>query len=101
MKKYIKEYINEIESKDKLNQNELNELLIKIKFFSHERLIHLIIMLFVALFTVLFLILSYFNSLMFIIAIILIILLVFYIFHYFFLENNVQYLYKIYDRFKK
>jgi hypothetical protein len=31
----------------------------------------------------------------------LIIFLIFYIFHYFFLENNVQYLYKIYDQVKE
>ncbi|MDD6272166.1 MAG: hypothetical protein PUA90_01425 [bacterium] len=103
MKKYIKEYINEIESKlkGKTTQNDIDDLLIKIKFFSHERLVHLIVMLFVALFTILFIMLSFYNSLFDIIAFISGILLVFYIMHYFFLENSIQYMYKLYDKMKK
>ncbi|MGM9877109.1 MAG: hypothetical protein ACI33S_00520 [Bacilli bacterium] len=103
MKKYIKEYIKEIESKlkGKTTQNDIDDLLIKIKFFSHERLVHLIVMLFFALFTILFIMLSFYNSLFDIIALISGILLVFYIMHYFFLENSIQYMYKLYDKMKK
>lgn len=38
------------------------------------------------------------NSLFIFIALILMIFLIFYVKHYFFLENNVQYLYKQYDK---
>ncbi len=103
MKKYINDYIKEIESKDKMNKEEIEELLIKIKFFSHERLIHLLVTMFFALFTILFLYFSINSSnfLFMIITFILLIVLGFYIFHYFFLENSVQYLYKLYDKMNK
>lgn len=109
MKKYISEYMSELkkfldnelskadqETKDKV----LHELEIKILYFQHERLIHLIV-------TVLFAILEIISVLSFfmvgnffplVLAVMLLILLVPYIFHYFFLENSVQELYKLRDR---
>ncbi len=109
MKKYISEYMSELkkfldnelakadqETKDKV----LHELEVKILYFQHERLIHLIV-------TVLFAILEIISVLAFfmvgnffplILAALLLVLLVPYIFHYFFLENSVQELYKLRDR---
>ena len=100
MKKYIQTYIKEIENKLKkdVTKNDINELKDKITFFSHERLVHMFIMLF-CLFTLLIFILLSLQNINFILpTIILIILNIFYILHYYFLENSVQYLYKLYDK---
>ena len=78
--------------------NDLKELEIKISFFQHERLIHLIVTISFAFFAVIFMALGMLSYYFLIIFFILIIFLIFYIIHYFFLENSVQYLYKIYDR---
>lgn len=105
MKDYLNDYIKETEDKlnKKITKKDIEEHLIKIKFFSHERLIHLIVTMFFALFTILFYYIgNELNSLLFLIlSLILLIILVFYIFHYFFLENSVQYLYKLYDKMNK
>ena len=61
MTKYINEYIEELESKllnKKDTKKDLDDLMVKIKFFQHERLIHLIVTMFFALFTI---ILIYFQ----------------------------------------
>lgn len=82
MKKYLQYYLMELEknidNKTKYNVEEIKEVERKIQFFQHERLIHLIVTLSFALFTIIF--------------------LVFYIKHYFYLENSVQYMYKLYDQ---
>ena len=100
MKQSIKDYIEEIDDKinseaefDKLKE----EHLIKIGFYQHERLIHLLVTLFYALFLGLFILLSYYNPLFIFIVIILMIFLICYVKHYFYLENHVQYMYKQYD----
>ena len=102
MKKYIKSYIDYVD--DVLNNNKKvnykkfeEEHLIKISFFQHERLVHLLVTLFYALFLVLFIFLSIKEIVFTIVSIILLILLLFYVSYYFWLENNVQYLYKQYD----
>lgn len=111
MKKYMTEYMNslkafldnELDSSDAQKKTEvLKELEIKITYFQHERLIHLIV-------TVLFAVLEIISVLSFfsvgnffplVLAVMLLILLVPYIFHYFFLENSVQELYVLRDRLK-
>ena len=103
MKKYI-EYIDSlIEKKDKKKYDEIiSEHLIKISFFQHERLIHLLVTLFFAIFLFIFLGFSFFiSSLCFIIVLILIICVILYVLHYYFLENSVQYMYKQYDELRK
>lgn len=102
MKKYLYDYIKNIDlilkENKKVDYKKLKEEhLIKIKFFQHERLIHLIVTLFYALFT--FIVFSFIKIfLLFIfIALILLVFLIFYVVHYFRLENGVQYLYKQYD----
>ncbi len=102
MKKYLYQYIGNIDlilkENKKVNYKKLKEEhLIKINFFQHERLIHLLVTLFYALFTF---IIFYFSKIFIpfiFIALILIIFLIFYVVHYFRLENGVQYLYKQYD----
>ena len=105
MKKYLNNYIKECDEllNKKITNEIINNHLEKISFFSHERLIHLIVTMFYALFTLLFvfmfLVLN--NYVLLVICIIMIVILVFYIFHYYYLENGVQYLYTIYDRMKE
>lgn len=100
MKKYIKTYIKETENKLKkdVTKNDINELKDKITFFSHERLVHMFIMLFCLFALLIFILLSLQNVNFILPTIILIILNIFYILHYYFLENSVQYLYKLYDK---
>ncbi len=98
MKKYLYEYIDYvINNKNKIN---LEDMLIKINFFQHERLIHLIITLFYVIMFLIFLILVSISYIFIIPAFILLIFVIFYIIHYFRLENGVQSLYFLYDEIK-
>lgn len=87
-----------LESDKPFSREEMEHHLTKIEFFQHERLIHLIVTMFYALFTLLFIYLCLFSWLFIIIVLALLCFLIAYVLHYFFLENNVQYLYKQYDR---
>ena len=102
MKDYLYDYIKEIDklldTKEKIAENVIEKHLIKIGFFQHERLIHLLVTLFYAILFLLFAALGFLHYTFFIIAIILLIFLICYILHYFHLENGVQYLYKQYER---
>lgn len=101
MKKYLENYVCEIDEvikQDNINKNTVEKHLVKIKFFQHERLIHLLVTLFYALAFLICLVLSLYIWSFLIVSIILICFLIPYILHYFFLENNVQYLYKQYDK---
>lgn len=101
MKKYLQEYINRIDKlidEDKITNDIKEEHLIKISFFQHERMIHLLVTLAYALFMLLTLVFININPLFIFITLIFMIFLIFYVKHYFFLENNVQYLYKQYDK---
>ncbi len=103
MKKYIKNYIETLENKlnGKITEKDIIELLNKIKFFSHERLIHLLVTLFFALLGLIFIYFTFTLKLflLLVITIIILVMLVFYIIHYYFLENTLLYLYKMYDKF--
>ena len=102
MKKYLYDYIKEIDNllnnQEKITEDIIENHLIKIGFFQHERLIHLLVTLFYAIIFLLFAALGFVHYIFFSIAIILLIFLMFYIVHYFHLENGVQYLYKQYDK---
>ena len=103
MKKYMDNYIIDLEQKiekKEVNQEVLEELLIKIEFFQKERIIHLMITLFYALFTVIFVCHIKDSIMYFIFALFMMCFLIPYIIHYFRLETRVQYLYKIYDKIK-
>lgn len=104
MRKYLNDYINEIDNKIKtknITEKDIKEHLIKIKFFQHERQIHLLVTLFYGLFLFLSTMIFTIIPLFLIILYIVLIILIFYVRHYFFLENGVQYLYKQYDEMKK
>lgn len=108
MKESLKEYneyldkvieSKKIEKKDEL----LEEILIQINFFQHERLVHLIVTFMTALATILFL---FFSVLLESIGMTLLFIITFclfvpYIFHYYYLENGVQALYKKYFQIKE
>ena len=102
MKKYIKDFIADLETKIKDNhkftEQEIANLRIKITDFQHERLIHLLVTLFYAIFALFFLLLCNYHVIFLIPFLAMIIFLIFYIIHYFFLENSVQYIYKLYDK---
>ncbi|MGN0689638.1 MAG: hypothetical protein ACI4KH_04385 [Oscillospiraceae bacterium] len=107
MKKYMLSIIKEYEAllcdegSDKKAVRK--ELLTRIEFMQHERLVHLIV---TALFAVLLIIcvagFICFEKIVFVPLIILMLCLVIpYIAHYFFLENNTQKLYSIYEEYTK
>ncbi len=103
MKKYLYDYIadiDEIIKSQKITKDIINEHLIKIQFFQHERLIHLLVTLFYCVFMLIFMGLGVIFIGFFIIGLILLIFVLCYIVHYFHLENGVQYLYKQYDMLK-
>lgn len=104
MKKYFSEYtaavIAALDSGAADWEELKRELLIKIGFMQHERLIHFMV-------TILFAVLMFMSLICFFIsgisgmlaaAALMLILLVPYIAHYYFLENGVQRLYSLYDR---
>lgn len=104
MRKYLTEYIKEIDEKiksKKISEKEVEDHLIKIQFFQHERLVHLFVTLFYGVFLFLAILISFKAWLFNIILYIILVVLIFYVRHYFFLENSVQYLYKQYDQMKK
>ena len=104
MREYLDGYVKEIDNKikeKKITEKDIENHLTKIEFFQHERLIHLLVTLTYGIF--LFLSINIFTKIWIFVVIIyiVIIFLLFYVRHYFFLENNVQYLYKQYDQMKK
>ena len=105
MKNYLYDYIKQIDnllkSRKRIKHEAITEHLIKISFFQHERLIHLLVTLFYAIFFIIFFALGFIHYLFFIPTAIILVLLICYIIHYFHLENGVQYLYKHYDELKK
>lgn len=102
MRNYIREFIQDLEdkinNKYKFKEKDIVILKDKIAFFQHERLIHLLVTLFYVIFTLIFLGLSFIHFIFLIPFFMLLIFLIFYIYHYFFLENAVQYIYKLYDQ---
>ena len=102
MKKYLYDYIDNMDRflKDTkhVSKEEIENHLIKIEFFQHERIIHLLVTFFYAIMFLLFSTLGLIHFMFCFIAIILFVFLVFYVIHYFRLENGVQYLYKQYDK---
>ena len=104
MKKYLYDYIAYMDDyikKGRIKKEDIENHLIKIRFFQHERLIHLIVTLF---FSFLFMIFLFLIALHYVFAIVAFIFMIFvlcYIVHYYHLENGVQYLYKQYDELKK
>ena len=105
MKKQIQEYIKQIkliltEDAPGTDWDEVSrQHLVKIQFYQHERLIHLIV---TALFAVMEMIcvatlLATANLWSLVLMVMMLVLLVPYVGHYYFLENSVQELYLIHD----
>lgn len=104
--------LNYMEYVDKLLENNdtglsyeeiLEEHLVQIQFFSHERLIHLLVTITFAILTfgTFFLLVFSFSPGLICLFIALLILLVPYIMHYYLLENGVQKMYRQYDELLK
>lgn len=102
MKKYLQEFIKKLEKEiaenHKFTSKEIELIREKINDFQHERLIHLLVTLFYVIFTLTFMGFGMISPIFLIPFFIGIIFLIFYIKHYFFLENGVQYIYKLYDK---
>ena len=104
MKKYIIDYLEYVEkNKEKADKKFIEEHLIKINFFQHERLIHLIVTVTYGLIDMLsFLIgVASKNIIPIIIGYMAMCFLIPYIYHYFLLENGVQKMYREYDEMIK
>ncbi len=104
MREYIDGYVkytDKVIKEDKYNKDYIDDHLKMIKFFQHERVIHLVITLFYAFLTILFFALSLISLIFIGLALGTVIFLVLYIYHYFYLENHIQYLYKQYNMLKK
>jgi len=78
------------------------ELLVKINFFQHERIVHLLVMMLFAICTIITIMgFVAFQSLgVALLFVLLMCLLIPYIVHYYHLENGVQKLYTFYDKLK-
>ena len=83
-----------------LIRDKLEEYLVQVGFFQHERLIHLIVTVTFALLEMLAIVLSVISDSLFtlLLPVVILILLVPYIRHYYILENEVQKMYGQYDR---
>ena len=106
MRQKLGDYIKELESKINSNKIEKDldeEVLTKISFFQHERLIHLIVTFFVGISTILLMIgyLSLEKFELLLLFMLTLMLFIPYIFHYYYLENNVQKLYDYYLQSKR
>lgn len=105
MKKQIQKYMKEIQAvleadEPGTNWQEAARLhLIKIQFYQHERLIHLIVTVLFALLEVICLatMVATGNLGALALTLMILVLLIPYVGHYYFLENSVQELYLIYD----
>ena len=106
MRKKILEYQKKMDAllehppEDTDYAEEMQQHLIQIQFFMHERLVHEIVMALFAIVTVMvFLVLVLYPKLILAgLLVVLLVLLVPYIMHYYTLENEVQKMYEQYDR---
>ena len=107
MKNEIKEYLTYItdilSSKKGITKELKQELFIRIGFYQHERLIHLIVTMTFAVMTVLsFVVLMLKGGIgALLLSVLFLTLVIPYIYHYYFLENSVQKLYKLYYEVEK
>ncbi len=100
MKGEIKEYkafVEKAANDDSVDKTELAEnMLTRIQFYQHERLVHLIVTMSFGVFFLISLVLCSINIYFWALSALLLVLLVPYIGHYYFLENSVQWLYGTY-----
>ena len=104
MKNEVKDYLSEVEirlkDKDSIDEAFLSEMLTRIGFYKHERLVHLIVTMTFAIMTVLafFMLVTAYSLPALLLSLLFLGLVIPYIAHYYFLENSVQKLYKLYYR---
>ena len=104
---YMDELLSDIESNPIKSKEELEALraehLVQVSFFQHERLIHLIVTDLFALLEVISLVMVMMSPELFtlLLTVTVLILLLPYIRHYYILENEVQKMYKQYDRLSR
>lgn len=107
MKKELTAYTEKIkvllESGDEKTdwQSEREDLLIHIKFFQQERLVHLIVTMTFALLSLISIVGGFVYAPLFALTVLFLALTIPYIAHYYFLENSVQRLYEFYDEMGK
>lgn len=101
MKNEVKEYLEDarlkVSEKD-VNEEFSAELLTRIGFYQHERLIHLIVTMTFAVMTVIsfFMLVQTASIPALLLSLLFLCLVIPYIYHYYFLENSVQELYRLY-----
>lgn len=106
MKNEIKDYIAEVKNKisaGDVTETLAEEMLIRIGFYQHERLVHLIVTMTFAIMTVIsFFMLASAASLLTVgLSLLFLALTVPYVMHYYFLENSVQEMYRLYYEAKR
>ncbi|MGN0481007.1 MAG: hypothetical protein ACI4EV_05495 [Lachnospiraceae bacterium] len=102
LKNYIVSMKERAARPDKATKDELDEILVQIGFFQHERLIHLLVTLAFAVFAIfsMFFYLITEQIMVLVLFFSFLVLLIPYIKHYYLLENGTQELYKLYDEIK-
>lgn len=103
MAKYIVDYLKYVDKNiDKADDKFISDHLIKIGFFQHERMIHLIVTVTSVILNLLAFFLGFIsNSIVVIIfGYMVMCFTIPYIYHYFLLENGVQKMYRQYDKMK-
>ena len=106
-RKQIDEWLAKMDNGKQITQEllreKLEEHLVQVGFFQHERLIHLIVTVTFALLEMLAIVLSVISDSLFtlLLPVVILILLIPYIRHYYILENEVQKMYVQYDRMRK
>lgn len=106
MKKEISAYMEFVRQQIKDRNTDsgfLEMLLTRIKFYQHERLIHLIVTMTFAIMTVIsfFMLVTEGGTAAVLLSVLFLCLTVPYVMHYYFLENSVQALYKLYYEAKE
>lgn len=101
MKNEVKEYLGAV--RQKVGEKDVTEefsaeLLTRIGFYQHERLIHLIVTMTFAIMTVIsfFMLVQSGSLTALLLSLLFLALVIPYIYHYYFLENSVQELYRLY-----
>lgn len=106
MEERLKNYLAELEKDETIKAQKrkqiLEDLLIQIGFFQHERLVHLIVTVIFALLTMLTMlgVLLMSQIALFLLMALFLVLLIPYVRHYYILENGVQKLYRYYDKIR-
>ena len=104
---YMDVLLKELDEKNDKSKEELQSLrdehLVQISFFQHERLIHLIVTVLFAILEVVSLVITVISPEPFslLLTLVILILLLPYIRHYYILENEVQKMYKQYDKLNR